>query len=514
MRSSSLRLPQRCSCDSCSAGGGRLPRFAGRSSRLRHRSRPDRPRGPQTIIGLLISENVAEAINWLVLAAVLAVPISFLYGLTRSRFGATTRRLVAELSQKREPEQVQEVLRAALRDPTLELGYLGPTATSTSTARRSSRTRVPIMTTRVGDESSSTTRRSPTSRSSEPPSTRRTSRSSAVCRCARSRRANGARPRSSTRFPTACTASRATELSRVPAQRDRPSPFRRPARGHDDRRHPRAGRGRGGEARDGPRARGGSTELVEYSIEQPEQRDVESATSRRGSCGAAPTKSSRSCATSRSESGRKGARVATEQPEILFDIVTRARRSDACSAARTRRTSCASPDSTEGQIVGNGRAGNRDRRARTHGDHGRRTAHPRPSHGEACPRRIDDPDIGPRLRQRLIELGVTSVVAAPIEVSGELWGRSSSPSPATRRFPREPRSGSRSSLRSSPSRSRTPKRSRRSRRSPRSRPPSAASPSRSRPRSRTGSSTWSRRRWRSTRRGRRQPDPLRPAQRA
>jgi PAS domain S-box-containing protein len=81
----------------------------------------------QTIVGLLISERVSEAMNWFVLAAVLAVPISFLYGLTRSRFAATTRRLVAELSEKRDPEQVQEVLRRALRDPTLELGYLGPT---------------------------------------------------------------------------------------------------------------------------------------------------------------------------------------------------------------------------------------------------------------------------------------------------------------------------------------------------------------------------------------------------
>jgi len=81
----------------------------------------------QTVVGLLISERVSEAMNWFVLAAVLAVPVSFLYGLTRSRFGATTRRLVAELSQKRDPEQVQQVLRTALRDPTLELGYLGPT---------------------------------------------------------------------------------------------------------------------------------------------------------------------------------------------------------------------------------------------------------------------------------------------------------------------------------------------------------------------------------------------------
>jgi len=70
------------------------------------------------------SQRAAEAVNWVVLAALLTVPLSFLYGLLRSRFGATTRRLVAELSGKRRPEEVQEVLRRALRDPTLELGYV------------------------------------------------------------------------------------------------------------------------------------------------------------------------------------------------------------------------------------------------------------------------------------------------------------------------------------------------------------------------------------------------------
>ena len=72
----------------------------------------------------LVSERAAEAVNWATLAALLLVPLSFLYGLLRSRFGATTRRLVAELSEKRTPEEVQDVLRRALRDPTLELGYL------------------------------------------------------------------------------------------------------------------------------------------------------------------------------------------------------------------------------------------------------------------------------------------------------------------------------------------------------------------------------------------------------
>ena len=78
----------------------------------------------QTLLGF-VSTEAAETINWLVLGAILAVPLSFLYGLLRSRFGATTRRLVAELSEKRTPEEIQTVLRRALRDPTLQLGYVG-----------------------------------------------------------------------------------------------------------------------------------------------------------------------------------------------------------------------------------------------------------------------------------------------------------------------------------------------------------------------------------------------------
>lgn len=72
----------------------------------------------------IFSHGAAMAVNWLVLGATLALPLSFLYGLLRPWFTATTRRLVAELSEQRRPEDVQEVLRRALRDPTLELGYL------------------------------------------------------------------------------------------------------------------------------------------------------------------------------------------------------------------------------------------------------------------------------------------------------------------------------------------------------------------------------------------------------
>jgi PAS domain S-box-containing protein len=70
-----------------------------------------------------VSGDLARRLNWLALAALLTVPLSFLYGLLRPRFGAATRRLVAELSEKRRPVEVQAVLRRVLRDPELKLGY-------------------------------------------------------------------------------------------------------------------------------------------------------------------------------------------------------------------------------------------------------------------------------------------------------------------------------------------------------------------------------------------------------
>ena len=76
----------------------------------------------QSIVGFF-SEELAEAINWVTLAAILAVPLSFLYGLLRPRLGTATRRLVAELSERRRPAEVQAVLRRTLRDPGLQLGY-------------------------------------------------------------------------------------------------------------------------------------------------------------------------------------------------------------------------------------------------------------------------------------------------------------------------------------------------------------------------------------------------------
>ena len=76
----------------------------------------------QVVIGAFSSE-AAEQFNWVPLGAMLAVPLGFLYGLMRPQLTAWSRRLAAELSGQRRPEEVQAVLRRAVRDPTLEVGY-------------------------------------------------------------------------------------------------------------------------------------------------------------------------------------------------------------------------------------------------------------------------------------------------------------------------------------------------------------------------------------------------------
>ena len=182
----------------------------------------------------------------------------------------------------------------------------------------------------------------------------------------------------------------------------------------------------------------GSTELVEYSIEQPERdvepiRHIEARIVRSGADEVVAivrdiTERKRqeealeSLVDEQAALSRVAVAVATEkQPEILFDIVTEALgRLLGADAANLVRFA---PDSVEGHIVGKwsepgvaiGEQGTTvimdgGPLTRVH-----RTG--KPARGG-----IDDPDISPLLRQRLIELGVTSVVAAPIEVSGELWG--------------------------------------------------------------------------------------------
>ena len=79
------------------------------------------------IVASGFSERAARAVNWALLTAMLALPLAFLYGLLRPRLTASSRRLAAELAEQRRPEEIQDVLRRALRDPTLELGYLTAT---------------------------------------------------------------------------------------------------------------------------------------------------------------------------------------------------------------------------------------------------------------------------------------------------------------------------------------------------------------------------------------------------
>jgi PAS domain S-box-containing protein len=76
----------------------------------------------QIAVGLFSSQG-ASIVNWIVLGAMLAVPLAFLYGLMRPQLTAWSRRLAAELAEQRRPEQVQSVLRGAVRDPSLEVGY-------------------------------------------------------------------------------------------------------------------------------------------------------------------------------------------------------------------------------------------------------------------------------------------------------------------------------------------------------------------------------------------------------
>ena len=69
------------------------------------------------------------------------------------------------------------------------------------------------------------------------------------------------------------------------------------------------------------------------------------------------------------------------------------------------------------------RAGRRDP-GRWHGHRDRRGSASTGSHGRARPRgwRPTNPGVPPELYERLVELGVTSLVAAPIVVSGAIWG--------------------------------------------------------------------------------------------
>ena len=66
----------------------------------------------------------ATTLEYIVLLGLLGVPLAFLFGLLRSRLlRAEVGRLVVELGEARESEQLRSVLARGLRDPSLELAY-------------------------------------------------------------------------------------------------------------------------------------------------------------------------------------------------------------------------------------------------------------------------------------------------------------------------------------------------------------------------------------------------------
>jgi PAS domain S-box-containing protein len=70
------------------------------------------------------SQTGDKIIEWLILAVFLAIPISFLLGLLGRRLArADVGRLLVDVPETPTPEEAQEGLRRALRDPTLKLAY-------------------------------------------------------------------------------------------------------------------------------------------------------------------------------------------------------------------------------------------------------------------------------------------------------------------------------------------------------------------------------------------------------
>jgi PAS domain S-box-containing protein len=75
----------------------------------------------------LVVDEAGEAVDWLVLASLLAVPLAFLYGLLRTRLARTlVGRLVVELGEHPAPGELRDALARALRDPELDVAYWLP----------------------------------------------------------------------------------------------------------------------------------------------------------------------------------------------------------------------------------------------------------------------------------------------------------------------------------------------------------------------------------------------------
>ena len=79
------------------------------------------------VAAAIFSSRVADALFWLVLVTLVAVPVAFLVGLLRSRLAtAGASRLLLETSETPSPQEAEEGLRRALNDPTLRLYHWLP----------------------------------------------------------------------------------------------------------------------------------------------------------------------------------------------------------------------------------------------------------------------------------------------------------------------------------------------------------------------------------------------------
>jgi PAS domain S-box-containing protein len=73
------------------------------------------------------SEEAANVIWWLLLFAIASVPIAFVIGLVRTRWGRiAVAKLVLDLGEATQPAEMRDALRRALGDPSLQLAYWLP----------------------------------------------------------------------------------------------------------------------------------------------------------------------------------------------------------------------------------------------------------------------------------------------------------------------------------------------------------------------------------------------------
>ena len=75
----------------------------------------------------VVSEDASNVLWWLLLFAIASVPIAFVVGLVRTRWGRiAVAKLVLDLGEATQPAEMRDALRQALGDPSLQLAYWLP----------------------------------------------------------------------------------------------------------------------------------------------------------------------------------------------------------------------------------------------------------------------------------------------------------------------------------------------------------------------------------------------------